>query len=516
VTELGKIKALDQFSPSQGLMSDFPPTILTPGFIPRCKNVRFLNGTAYKRTGYTSWGDNQTDGAMLLQEFRTSSGTTFLILATLDRPYKYNSTNDEWDDISGDSDIFTGGHSDIFCATQYLDNFILTNGKDNIYVWTGAGNVAKLTGADGYQVSANHTAKVVVAFKERIFLLNVKEDANWAPSKLRWCDDGDITAWTGGNSGYNTLAEDRSDIVGGMTLGNDLAIYKGQSIVACRYTGQTPLFSFDTMISDLGLAAARCLVDVGSLHFFLGSDYDLHMYQGGATAPSITKDRVRRELMSTINKEYALRSFAVKDMPHHTILFFVPTETEYPDTCWVYDYLNRTWAKDRLADAATAGGVTSRPTGLMIDDLVGLISVQHWLIDDMETTDQTPTIILGDKDGDTFQLDNYAQSDGGSPIEGFLETPDYVAPKDYQRGALRHTEFQFEARGDSVDLAYSEDEGQTWTELETVELDSNFAIYTVFLDLWSRKVRYRFFHSGATGTYWLRWWSPKVVQRSGR
>ncbi len=514
MSEVGEILALDRFSPVQGLMSDLPPTTLPPGFVPRSRNVRFLNGMVYKRTGYVSWGDALSDTIMHLKEFRTTTGTAHFMCATVDRLYSYTSGSDTWTDRAG-ADIFTGDIDDIFTSAQYLDNFVITNGQDNVYVWPGVDNAAKLTGASGYQVSDFHNARMVVAFKDRILLLNIKEDGNWHPQKLRWSDTGGITVWEGGTSGSNTLVEDKSDIVGALVLGNDLAIYKGQSVVAARYTALTPLFSFTTMVSDLGLAARNCIVDIGSVHLFLGSDYDLHMYQGGRVAPSITKDRIRREFMTTINKEYAHRSFAIADFPHHLVLFFVPTQTEYPDTCWVYDYINHTWAKDRHADYFTAAGTTSRPTGLMIDDLVGMIDVQHWFIDDMEPTDKAPTIVLGDKDGDTHHFDNYSQSDQGESIDAFVETPDFVGPQAYQRRALRHTEIQLEAAGDSVDVGYSEDESQSWTELATVVMDSDFAIYKLFYDRWSRKLRYRFRHKGSTGTFKMRWCSPRVVLRSG-
>ena len=64
------------------------------------------------------------------------------------------------------------------------------------------------------------------------------------------------------------------------------------------------------------------------------------------------------------------------------------------------------------------------------------------------------------------------------------------------------------AKGTGVDVAYSTDEGLTWTEIGSLTLNSEYpadnAPLNLYFDVVSSRIRFRFRHNDSTGSFILK------------
>lgn len=91
---------LDAVTPFKGYDSVTQPVVMDPTMSPSLKNMEFFDGVGSKRTGNLLLGDAVDGVLMALEEFVTAGGSSIFFAATTTREYKYDSTNDEWDEIT--------------------------------------------------------------------------------------------------------------------------------------------------------------------------------------------------------------------------------------------------------------------------------------------------------------------------------------------------------------------------------------------------------------------------------
>jgi len=86
-------------------------------------------------------------------------------------------------------------------TTQTEPWWIMSNTVDEIYKWTGSGAVAALIDVWPTGVTSL-TCRYLIEFKDHLLLLDVSEDGNRYPQRVRWSDTADPNDFLNGNASY--------------------------------------------------------------------------------------------------------------------------------------------------------------------------------------------------------------------------------------------------------------------------------------------------------------------------
>ena len=163
-----------------------------------------------------------------------------------------------------------------FCTYDYIRDitqtdpwWIMTNGVDELWKWTGAGNAAALISSFPSGVTSL-VSKDLIEFKSHLLLLDVSEDGNRYPQRVRWSDTGDPSDFINGNASYVDLGGADWMQTAVKFKGDYLVIFKERSIWVGYATGDSDIFQFDQRVTGAGCAAPKTVESLGDELIFLG------------------------------------------------------------------------------------------------------------------------------------------------------------------------------------------------------------------------------------------------------
>ncbi len=515
--------------PIGGVNTDIPSTELSVAESPRSKNIIYHRYGARVRDGLTELGDltNVTGIPLGIWEYVKLNQTRYLVLLTTNGVFAYNSSNDEWDDLNSSDLITLNANATDFATGAFFpeggtDLFAMTNGVDPIIKYTGSGEVTLLGGL----ASPAITAKYIVPYMDYMLLLNCQVAGTAIPQRVIWSGLAKPEVYSGGHSGEYDILSRGAEIKAPSMLRGTLYIHMANSIVGFYWVGGRDVFRWEIVVPETGLAGKRTVGEFGEFQIFLGWD-NVYIFDGTQHLQPITRDKIGRGLIDSINYDNIDNAFSVVDKKFNLYSLFIPEGADYwPRTRWTYDIAGQTWAKHRyelyndLSDedgnaAGFLGGTLFRAfEGLRWSDLIGAWEDQTWRWSDRDVAKDAPRITLitsgdatADRTGDVTGGDVLLESvlaldDNGTAIDGSYET------KDFQLGdTTRYTIVEFEAIGDSIDLAYSVNEGLSWTAIETVELSKDtYVRYRVYFDVLAQRCRFRFRNDTQGEFFDLRKW----------
>jgi len=322
-------------------------------------NAKFYNGKASASPGWVPFANQLDSRIMHSDELFTQNGSEFLLVMTLTETWLYNSATGVFSSIQ-DGNIFTGNADTLFDTETFVaDNlFIIANNLNAIRKWNGSGNIGILGGLVSVQGGfINVTAQLVRSFLGFLVLLSTTESGNPLPQRVRWSVFGQPENWTNdvngnGQAGWNDLDDDVGFILWAEVLNNYLAIYKERSIYLMQYVGGTPIFSFQRVISGVGLLAQRGVADLGDEHAFVGSD-NFYTFNGISISP--IGNNIRNFFYQDLDPTYAnrIQAFVVEE-DDEVWWVYSSTSTTYadgsakapgdPDRAVVWNYLDDTWS----------------------------------------------------------------------------------------------------------------------------------------------------------------------------
>jgi hypothetical protein len=142
--------------------------------------------------------------------------------------------------------IGSGGH-----MCQYGDVSILTRGTAASLAYSTGGNFAALAGSPSAQIVCVQS-NAVVAFNNSSF------SDGWSAS-----DVGDYTNWTTGEAASGRILENNGPITAAVPFGNDIIVFKSDSIFRMTYVGGTLKWQVQKIWQGVGCmnpsGQARCL-----------------------------------------------------------------------------------------------------------------------------------------------------------------------------------------------------------------------------------------------------------------
>lgn len=494
------------WSPVLGLDYSAPSTLIDSRATPACNNVRFWRGAVEKAGGgekHADTGDNPLDSAVMLLGFVNE----VFFAHTLESVYTYNTSTGEMDDISDDT---YGGDEDDPVSSCYVGGYyVFSNTYNQLKKWNFTDATVEDLSPDGYK------ARWVGHFGGRLLLFAPTETGTDYPRRVRWTTPTDPTDFSGEGSGFADLAHvlgDSDTIVRAERLGSHVIVYGDHSIARQRYTEvyYAP-FVFSQLNPTLGLIAPQALVNIdGRKHIFLGEDNVYVMSSGGAAEP--IGDKVREEMFDTINMDVVNRSFMVL-MPDRTrIRLFVPSAgNESIDTYFEYNLAYDSWAKGTRSYSA-AGEHRTQET-VTWDSVGGVWDDKKVSWDSTLLEASAPTTVFGDSDGVLYVESEELYDLAGSAISAYWETKDIVTGEHYKKTPTEWYQLDFEAKGHSVDVYYSTNEGSSFTFLQQVTLSDDWERYEV--ELWEvgEQIRFRFENTRSQETFALRWFEVGYITK---
>jgi hypothetical protein len=175
--------------------------------------------------------------------------------------------------------------------------------------------------------------RLIRAFKDFLIALNVTKGSTAYPTMFKWSDatlSGQVpddwdTADLSSLAGENVFSEASSEIVDGLTLRNDFAVYTQNDVFMVEYIGGQAVFAFRRAFTDDGAIAQDCVVEVKGAHYVFGTK-DIYVHDG-ASKRSLLEGRAKSYLYNSINPTKAGQCFAFH-YPRLNSVFFCYPSTE--------------------------------------------------------------------------------------------------------------------------------------------------------------------------------------------
>ena len=221
---------------------------------------------------------------------------------------------------------------------------IINNGADTPQQWLLTGKATALT-----NWPANNLCKAMRTYKNSLIALNITKASINYPYMVKWShpaqagtvpstwDIADATK----DAGEFDLSEGFDSIVDGLPLRDSFIIYKQSSIWRMDYTGGVLVYKFQKIVSNQGLMARNCAVEINGMHFvFSNSDCIVH---DGQTTQSVLDKQTRRDLFMQINSNRAEQCFVFIDYAYNEVFACYPSLTS--NTCnraMVWNYVDKT------------------------------------------------------------------------------------------------------------------------------------------------------------------------------
>jgi len=471
-------------APRGGLNYSLPADLISELEMSDGQNVFFEDGKVKKRYGYTTMGDNlPLDGAIVgIDQFYDFQGNNWLLVLTENEIYKWLPASSLWSKITDDT--FTGTDSNFFSydyvrkSTETNPWWVCTNGVDKIKKFTGTGTISDLI-TDYPAGVTSLLAKYLAEFKTYLILMDVTEQGNRYPQRVRWSDTADPEDFINGNANYQDLSG-ADWIVGGTKFKGDyFVVFKERSVWVSYATGDSDIFQFDQKITGTGCSAGGTIESLGDELIFLGWD-DVYVFNGIDYEPIGTP--IQRKLFATMNPEEMSRSFGVVIEEQKEYWLFLPSTNKshisgsgvstYPDIAWCFNYNLNKWTRHSYNDFITGYGYYELEATMTIDDLIGTIDQQTWKFDDRTILQTAPINLFGDKDGYVYQYDRLVNNEDGETIDAWFSTKDFNPTQLMQRFRLLRIDVYY--IGGSLNVAYSTDKGTTWTDIGTLSESRNF------------------------------------------
>ena len=345
-----KSKIYSIYKPSLGLIKNEPTSILNPRASIDCQNVRYYNGIVEKRTGYVDYGTGTITGIPIkFYGYQQINGQKREILATTTNIYN----NDEgvWTSIA--SSIGCNIDDRISINTMYIaDTFYAVWGSKNYLAkkWDGTSVTALASDVSTWK------PKVIVPYQYRLLMFNIDVGGTNKPIRMSYCAANDMDDWTGtGSASRNLIQGMGSEILNAIQIKNYLGVYKDLSITLLSYVGGDSIFATQVPVDGIGLLAQDAIVNLKTKHLFLGSDYNIYQWEGGAELITIGTS-VKDYIEENINRSQFSRCFAIPNYENKEAHFFIPTGTsDYPNVFLTYNWADKTWAINTI-DKMSGGG----------------------------------------------------------------------------------------------------------------------------------------------------------------
>lgn len=507
-------------APVNGLEVAVPGSLIDTRSTPNCKNVEINRYLIRKKRGGAALGASLGERVLGFGGFQENA-VNYLVRVGPTKVEALDAAGTAWASIAN-APLTGGDDSTVDFAFPLLAGtkiMVFTNYLNAIRKWTGTGNDADLGGTPP-------KAKYMLNFRGYLLLANVDDGS---PNKFRyrvqWSDSGDPEQWDetvpGSNAGAEDLLEDDLEITGLHPFGDYVAVHKTNSIYLGYLTGTDDIFRFDQKETTAGAVSHNTILNLPTGHQIFLSLQGLRLFNG-ITAPLI-ENSINIEIVESMNPSFAYRSWGIIVKELNEAWFGIPIgSNENPDTIYKYNYLTGQLYKDELSDVTAVSLFMKASDEAWDTDTDSWDSdVTRW--DSLESLALNPRVIWGFESGVTVERTD-SPDFAGAAIDSLWDSKDFTAADfeiDDPEGIFMEWQgVEIVAKGTSISLYYSTDEGVNWTFVKTFALDDEFPADTAALIANFRKVstklRIRLANNSAGDTFMIKQFRLKAVPREER
>lgn len=491
--------------PISGLDVGKPTEFIDPRSSPDCQNIEMSRFVLNKRMGKSVLG--LTLGERIQRYAQLQIGSDFLAVRFgLTKTQYLDQLTQVWTEIGFQA--LTGTPADLFDFCFPLiggdKHLVYTNGVDDIRKWSGTGDDEVLGGTPPL-------AKFMTSYNDYVLLAYTIEGGDSKYLRVRWCDTANPENWTvgaGSNAGFRDLNEDEQDLTGIAVWGDYVTAHKDGSIFVGYLVSTSQVFRFDRKSTGVGTVAHATIFSLPTgEQIFLARD-GFHLFNG-ITAPLI-ESQVMDELRESLNPEFSYKSvgLVVRERDEYWCAVPIGDQTE-PITVYKYNYKTGQCYRD-LHEGLTTFGNYERVQKMTWDEKTSPWQADTTRWNDVIYLANNPTILYGDTAGlSTRRVPIY--SDNGVAIEAYWNSKDYTSKEvgDEEMGRLmRWNSIQIWAKGSTLTVDYSINQGSSWVEIGTFALTGAYQqddapLYGYF-DVVSSMIRFRFRNDNDNETFTLK------------
>ncbi len=391
----------------------------------------------------------------------------------------------------------TAANPVVAVTIPFEDAMVFTNGVDNVQRYVSSG--ATLADVSNLPSSGDTKCKAVALFDNSLILLNTIEGGTAKPSRVRWCEPGDTTDWTGDNASFVDLFDNEDDIMYGKDIGPYLAIYRTKSINrGIAENSVVRRFDFPVVITGEGIFSTNCVIDLGDEHLIVGNQ-NIYTYEGGFELKEIGDDITYDVFTGPAPRmEHSLkaRTFALLDEIRELAYIFYPDafSTDHPNRLMIYNLKTKVWTERDFGLEFSGGGSASDTSILTWNDLIGSWLDQTFTWGGSVASTDRPILLLCHPGASistdpsfVYQYDGTTSDDDGTAIVTTIDTKDFGLP--HMESRMDYIDIL--ASGNSVEVLCSIDKGASWTSLGSQTLSSVIRRYRYWQQKVFRTIRFR-------------------------
>lgn len=470
------------YSPSRGLVTNVPAPFLDPRATPDTQNCRFYDQIVAKRTGYIDYGTGTISGTPIkIYLYTETDGTEHEMLCTSSKLYNKDTAGGAWEELG--SQTSSVARRMTFCTMFINSKMYLLHGSPDhaVYKWDG-------TTYDALTSTATYKPKIILPYQFRLLMFNVDEDGTDFPIKFRYSiptPTDATTDWTATGSGSRNMIQGAGSLImNAVAIKDYVGVYKDKSISVLDYVGGSSIFATAVHIDGIGLLAQDAVVNLGTSHLFLASDYNIYEWNGGWELVPIG-NAVKKYIRDNMDTDYGVRSFAIPNYERTEAHFFICTDKSYPTSYLTYNWTDKTWALNTLTSTEVSGGgnvtfdgVEKTLFGLSVS---GAGAVEHY--------------------------DYSTINDDGVAIDSYFTTPDVTVSKEEYKILMKdYKNVYVDAKGNNLSMYYSTDEGDNYSTVDTDALESTsvYNLHPFNFTTTGRSIRFKFANNALSETYAVR------------
>ena len=513
--------------PLRGYRPSWPADNIGQDYTPNCRNVRFTFGKVRDAPGrdiLTGPVSNET--VRSISQFARIDGITIWpMLLTDTKLFRWGDTSPgnppQWHQVQGDV-VLSGIR--IYTTAVGEDHFFFCNGNTQICQWDGNAPNSHFNIIPVSDGGVLPKARFIEYFNNRITGAFCTEGSNTFANRIRWAQNGDFTKWNDTNglgAGFLDLSDERQEPIRGIrTLGGEMAIYTRHSIKHMIPTGTLdPTYIVVTRYRGTGCDAPYTIASAGQMHFYLGYDHNVWMWDGINATP--VGFPVWEQIDALVTPQNMDTYFGMVSTNRGEYWLVIGTDV------FVYDYQRQAWSRDSFPNLTALGEVEKQLPGYVWLNLAppppgipGIWSVQTQTWEELRQPVIT-TLFGGRVDGATMIVDDTVTYDYfaiGSIVDRFMETEDmYIGygeksdPDPMAVGTILRMLLVYNfITTDPFEVGISVDRGMSWqTQLVTPnQLGQSLIDWNVT----GETVRFRFREDNVNGQF--RWssyeyeWTP--------
>ncbi len=337
--------------------------------------------------------------------------------------------------------------------------------------------------------------RTMITFLSRLFTGHQNEGGTDYPRRYRWCAAGDMTDWSGGDTGSNNLLDTTDYIMALTTLAHSLVIYRQESIsrgVLVNRTGE--LLAIQQMIDSEGAISPRAVLGFSDHQVFMSLN-GIFRYTGGLSVERLS-DAIDPMLFGTAGElDPASREmvFTLKDVENRELLFAVPSPgNAQPAVFYRYQQVYKSWLRREFSKNFSGQILYKESSSLTWAAATGTWGAYNYPWNSRSFQSNSPLALLLGTDGQVYEYSPRHADDDGTPIDFYGITKDFMYPDGYiQVGWVSLLVAGVDASLLTID--YSLDLGTTWALYGIVTLSqTSLKQYRLNRDVAGPHVRFRF------------------------